>query len=665
VIRPAAPRRRQAGRLDCLMLSIALAACGAPVKVERVDLRTAYEDLNRTALSSNQLSETSRTVLRRAALLDTFDTQPDTAIAILRGQAIATGMHWPDLYALSEMSYLEGKRAKSKTLLLASALYAYAVLFPTGNADKPSPYTPQFQHSTSFYNLALTQVLSGAGAEGVANLQSGRHELPFGTVQVTVDQASLNFAGRTLTSFVPTMNLEVEGFKNDYRSDGIGAPLAAGLAPAPQRDAGLVLPATLRVPTSAVLQMDDPRRQLAGSALTARLALYTIYDTDSIRIGQQEVPLEYDQTAVRALFTVEGKAWTRELSGLLNNVLANPNDPNTKDQLFALEPHRRGRIPVVLVHGTASSPFRWADMVNDLLEDKAVRDHYEFWFFTYNTGNPIPISANVLRQSLEGAVLSLGGVQADPALGRMVVIGHSQGGLLTKLISIESGTKIWDAISDRPLDELNLKPETKVLLKETLFVHPLPFVETVIFIATPHGGSYQASLTVVSLFRQLVTLPVTIVAASADVLTNAGEALKLQKDRRTFNSIAGMSPGNPAIEALRAIPVAPGIHAHSIIPTLQDGPLDTRSDGVVEYKSAHIDGVDSETVIEHSDHSTQSNPLTVREVRRILLEHLAKACAPGCEAPASTPVGIVAAGKGSRPGQRNGGSVRQITEPQR
>ena len=120
--------------------------------------------------------------------------------------------------------------------------------------------------------------------------------------------------------------------------------------------------------------------------------------------------------------------------------LTGPNG-TANDNLFALEPHRHGRIPVVLVHGTASSPLRWADMVNDLLEDKDIRDHYEFWFFTYNTGNPIPVSANVLRHALENAVRSLGGVQADPALGRMVVIGHSQGGLLTKLISIDSGTK--------------------------------------------------------------------------------------------------------------------------------------------------------------------------------------------------------------------------------
>jgi hypothetical protein len=623
MIRPPRPFCFQIGLSVCLLfaLVLAVAACSAPVKVNRVDLRTAYDELNRTALSSDQLSEATRTVLRRAALLEVFDNRPDDAITALRAQAIATGMHWPDLYALAELNYYEGRRTRSKEMLLGSALYAYAVLFPTGDADRPSPYSAQFLHAADFYNLALTQVLSGAGAEGVATLQSGRYGVAFGVVDVTVDQASLTFAGRTMTSFVPTMNLKVQGFQNDYRSDGLGAPLAAGLEPAPHPAPGLVLPANLRIPTSAVLQLDDPRRQLTQSTLTARLSLYTIYDTASIRIDGHAVPLEYDQTAVRALFAVEGKAWTRELSGLLNNVLSGPNGTRN-DNLFALEPHRHGRIPVVLVHGTASSPLRWGDMVNDLLEDAAIRDHYEFWFFTYNTGNPIPISANVLRHALENAVRSLGGVQADPALGQMVVIGHSQGGLLTKLISIDSGTKIWDAVSSKPVDELNLKPETKTLLKEALFVEHLPFVRTVIFIATPHGGSYQASLTIVGLFTRLVTLPLSITAAAADVLTNAGQALKLDKDRRTFNSINGMSPGNPGIAAVRQIPVAPGIHAHSIIPTLQDGPLMNRNDGVVEYKSAHIDGVESELVIEHQGHSTQSNPLAVREVHRILLDQL-------------------------------------------
>ena len=317
--------------------------------------------------------------------------------------------------------------------------------------------------------------------------------MPFGVVDVTVDQANLQFAGRTLTSFVPTMNLTVKGFKNDYRSDGIGR--AAGRRSGAGVAAGQAASCCRRAcasPPRPCCRWTIRAGNSPGREMTARLSLYTIYDTTDIRIDGQTVPLEYDQTAVRALFAVEGKGWTRELSGLLNNALAGPNG-TANDHLFALEPHRHGRIPVVLVHGTASSPLRWGDMVNDLLEDKEIREHYEFWFFTYNTGNPIAMSANVLRQSLKDAVQSLGGVQADPALGRMVVIGHSQGGLLTKMISIDSGTKLWDAVSDKPVDELNLKPETKAMLKEAVFVHHLPFVGTVIFIATPHGGSYQAS----------------------------------------------------------------------------------------------------------------------------------------------------------------------------
>src|SRR5690242_11584071 len=95
--------RRQISLLVPLLLGLFLAACGAPVKVDRVDLRTAYDDLNRTALSSNRLSEATRTVLRRAALLETFNDWPNETITALRGEAIATGMRWPDLYALAEL----------------------------------------------------------------------------------------------------------------------------------------------------------------------------------------------------------------------------------------------------------------------------------------------------------------------------------------------------------------------------------------------------------------------------------------------------------------------------------------------------------------------------------------------------------------------------------
>ena len=123
------------------------------------------------------------------------------------------------------------------------------------------------------------------------------------------------------------------------------------------------------------------------------------------------------------------------------------------------------------MHGTASSPFRWADMVNDLLEDKAIRDHFEFWFFTYNTGNPIPISANILRHSLQSAVQSLGGVQADPALGRMVMIGHSQGGLLTKMMVDRSWQQNMGRVQRQAAGRAEPKAENQGAA-EGVAVHP-------------------------------------------------------------------------------------------------------------------------------------------------------------------------------------------------
>jgi hypothetical protein len=38
-------------------------------------------------------------------------------------------------------------------------------------------------------------------------------------------------------------------------------------------------------------------------------------------------------------------------------------------------------IPVALVHGTASSPARWAEMANELLGDPAIGSRYQIWLF--------------------------------------------------------------------------------------------------------------------------------------------------------------------------------------------------------------------------------------------------------------------------------------------
>jgi hypothetical protein len=150
----------------------------------------------------------------------------------------------------------------------------------------------------------------------------------------------------------------------------------------------------------------------------------------------------------------------------------------------------------------------------------------------------------------------------------------------------------------------------------------LPEVRRVIFIATPQHGSFVAAFSISQLLGRLVTLPASIARAAGEFATgNAGNVL-VDPSHSRLGSIYGMSPNSPFIKALATVPLAPGVHANSIIPVENDGPLSEGTDGVVRYESAHINGIDSELVVHHSEHSTQSNPTTIAEVRRILVKQL-------------------------------------------
>jgi triacylglycerol esterase/lipase EstA (alpha/beta hydrolase family) len=250
-----------------------------------------------------------------------------------------------------------------------------------------------------------------------------------------------------------------------------------------------------------------------------------------------------------------------------------------------------------------------------------VRDHYQVWLFSYSTGNPIPYSSMLLREALTSAVNDLDPEHKDPALRKMVVMGHSQGGLLTKMTVIESGDQFWNNITRVPLTSVVTTEETRKILEKSLFVHPLPFVRRVVFVATPQRGSFFAGSRLAHLGARLVTLPLDLTHLSADLLLKNQKTLAFAGMAKLPTAVDNMTPGNSFIRTLASIPVSPDVHAHSIIAVKGDGPFEDGNDGIVEYKSAHIDGVDSELVV-RSGHSCQAHPNTLAEVRRILILHL-------------------------------------------
>jgi Alpha/beta hydrolase family len=288
---------------------------------------------------------------------------------------------------------------------------------------------------------------------------------------------------------------------------------------------------------------------------------------------------------------------------------------------------------VIFIHGTASSSGRWANLVNDLQSDPVIREHFQFWWFSYSTGNPMPYSALQLRNAIQDAVHQLDPQGRDPALRQIVLIGHSQGGLLAKMLVIDSGSRLWNAFSSKPPEQLRVSPETRDLLRRALFVKPLPEIRRVIFMATPQHGSFIAGSLIGRLVGRLVTLPENVVTALGEAISGNPGAVLLVPGSAGFGSVWSMTPSNPALRAFAEIPVSPNVAAHSIIAVKGDGPIETGDDGVVSYQSAHILEAKSELVV-RSPHSMQDNPHTVAEVRRILLLDLAESCSQGC-APAT------------------------------
>jgi hypothetical protein len=610
-------------------LCLALTACAGPVSTARADREVVLRDLGRSAITTGEPSLPTRNVLFEYGLFEAFEARPEAVIAELHRAMVASRGDPDVLFALAELSFLHGQAAARRDHSLAAAVYAYAFLFPDGaGSAAPGRFDPRLRSAADLYNWALVVSLAaGEGSEVVP--RGGTFELPFGPIEVAFDPSSLRAGDRELYGFVPVGELEVRGLAMRYRWPGLGAPLAAATRPLDASRAGTDMVAPrLRVPVTALLRITDARRALVrGEPLASRLELHLVWDAESVSIAGERVPLEADPSAALALtFTglpiveVETLGFLGRLSGIMRD----------RPPLVSTTPYRPGLIPVVFVHGTQSSVVRWMEMYNRLQADPDIRGRYQFWFFQYDSGNPVPLSALRLREALTAAIARLDPEGRDPALRRMVLIGHSQGGLLVKMQVISSGDRIWNAASRKPFTEVRLSDETRELLRRGLFVEPLPEVARAIFICTPHRGSFVAGRNVLAnVVRRLWSLPLSLTGVAADLARNPDA---VRAGTIVPSAVDNMSPRHHFVRALQDIPIAPSVAVHSIIAVKGNGPVEQGDDGVVEYSSAHIEPVESELVV-RSSHSTQGHPHTIEEVRRILRLH------PGVRAGATLPEG--------------------------
>jgi pimeloyl-ACP methyl ester carboxylesterase len=592
----------------------------APIGADRTTTQRAYARVNANALRTGRPGPDTVSILHRLELSELAQDQPDEAVRRLHEKALQTGER-DLLYALSEMSFLAGDRIRhsvkpwdprdARDYYLGSAVYAWLFLFGEAKGEKPSAFDRRFRAACDFYNAGLGLALQERRSTNASVvLQSGRRPLPVGDIEVQLRTGGLGESLGDFSEFLLADQFTVRGFSVRNRNAGLGAPLIAVLPTDPSLNLRRASPATV------VLRVQGTLSSMAAGRAGGSLELYSPDKTNSITIGQSHVPLEMDLTAHRAYTLNQARIWSTGVALFLS-----PGE-RIRSQLILHQPYDPDKIPLVLVHGTFSSPVTWAEMANTLTSDVEIREHYQLWSFLYGSGNPLVYSLADLRQALTAEVNRLDPKGTNAALRDMVIIGHSQGGLLTKGTAIETGDRLWRLVSTNKLENLKVSDAQVAELHRLLFLEPLPFVRRVVFIATPHRGSYLSGSFVRRLAQLFVSLPSALTAQQTNVLNlTAGSLSGAFLGGRLPTSLDSMSPKNPVLKAMADVPVKPPIKSNSIIAVQGDEDYHKGKDGLVSYESAHVDYAESEFIVRNF-HTCLDHPAVIEEVRRILHEHL-------------------------------------------
>jgi pimeloyl-ACP methyl ester carboxylesterase len=279
--------------------------------------------------------------------------------------------------------------------------------------------------------------------------------------------------------------------------------------------------------------------------------------------------------------------------------------------LVRLQAYSADRTPVVFIHGLQDTAITWVPMISVLLTDPAIRWHYQFWVFSYPSGYPFSYSAALLRKELDAVN------EAFPDHKRIILVGHSMGGLVARLMVTDSGDRLWRAAFGASPETTRAAGRSRQLAEDSLIFHHRPEVQRVIFISTPHRGSEIASSWIGRLAAKFVQMPEFVRTMRDAVLAIASADRAALLLATSPNSINTLSPKHWLLRELNDLPITRGVPYHSIIGDRGRGDTPNSSDGVVAYSSSHLDGATSEAIVP-SDHNAHRNPKGISETQRIL-----------------------------------------------
>ena len=632
--------------LLCAAALVGVAGC-AGVKVGSISPAEYLAQRRGDVLTTGRLSTSAEEVLR--VIGSDADLCRKDGQACRNALADSSGLSDEQrLSALSEVWLQVALAAeKSGTATDATAIeawfetarYAYAYLFFTARKPRDRAFEDRQTQVRDYYNYAVQQAITGLyhGIRRNGSRNAAQPELPkIGDWRIETDVSGLRLPADTPLpdELIPAASLTFSGLRNTYRRDGFGAELVAAdnkrtddearqADPADPTDRTPPRPPYREMPfpaVTALLLFDGTSLTEILGTRTLRIAAYDPYRTANVQLAGQEVPLAANFTSGYGLWLARSDFALQALRSLFGG-----RDGLTEPRIYLMQPYDPNRRTVIMLHGLASSPEAWINVANEVLGDETLRRRYQIWQVYYPTNAPLPINNFAIREAVTQTLAHFDPTGKAPASNDITLIGHSMGGVLSRLMVSSSEDKLWEALlASYPMQGAQQQRMEEKLAPYLRF-EPLPQVSDAIFIASPHRGTDFANNRISRWVANLIALPVAMLGQLGDISRELIRIAPARQDQGTLripNSIDNLSDRDPFVRLSSGLPMNPRVRFHSIIGNDTPGVAQAlSSDGIVPYASAHLDGAASELVIP-SAHSVQENPLAILEIRRILREQL-------------------------------------------
>ncbi|AMV32669.1 hypothetical protein VN12_11130 [Pirellula sp. SH-Sr6A] len=435
---------------------------------------------------------------------------------------------------------------------------------------------------------------------------------PLGLVCIPVTSSSLDWPVEQVTDMQVPDKTRRKKLKRTFAKSGLGVPIVAlRTKPYGSEDNPVERFIPDRVPLAATAVLRADSEMPSGFAIE----LVNPSRVNAIQVENSWIPIAKDLSSPLE-FQLQNKP-TNPLAGFLL-----PGSGVEDDGLRMSEPYQPGKVPVVFIHGLMSEPVTWMDMLNQLRTLDWFNERYQVWGFSYATGSPFVTSAMRLRNHCREALSTLDPLSEDPALQEMVLIGHSMGGLLSKLQISASGDDVWNSVSKVPLDHIRVPNHVREELRERMVFEPQPYVRRVIYIATPHQGSSFASRGVGRIASSLVQPDEQYQSLHRRLVSDNPNTFFGTFRKRIPTSVDLLEPNDATLKAIYSLPVSPHVRQHTIFGT-GDGPWTLgMNDGVVSVASACHPCAVSEAQVDGCHTKILQHEATIAEVIRLLIVHL-------------------------------------------